>query len=210
LARELYQIERKRVPPLPYWDDLSALLQMFAFLNDFDTGSRELSAAAWCQTSLHRGRLPSPGLRAALIKAALAAGWQRGMSSRWDLDPVSETTEGDTNVKLSEMFPRKYLSGEDLNGKAWTLTIENVTTEKLSPRPGAPPEDKYIVHFKKTQRGMVLCRTLAYQISEALGSDDTAEWLNKRITIYPESITIAGKRRLAIRARAASAEAAQL
>ena len=85
-----------------------------------------------------------------------------------------------------------------------------MTTEKLSQRPGAPPEDKYIVHFKKTQRGMVLCRTLAYQISEALGSDDTAEWLNKRITIYPESITIAGKRRLAIRARAASAEAAQL
>ncbi len=112
--------------------------------------------------------------------------------------------------KLSEMFPRKYLSGEDLNGKAWTLTIENVTQEKMAPRSGAPAEDKFIVRFKEAQRGMILCRTLAYQIGEALGSDDTAQWLGKRITIYPEQITVAGRRKFAIRARSVGGEAAQL
>ena len=104
-------------------------------------------------------------------------------------------------MKLSDMFPRKYASGEDLGGKPATLTVSTVRTEKMRPQAGAPEVQKYVVYFQGADKGVILSRTLAYQIADATGSDDTADWTGKRITLYPQPMTVAGKRRIAIRAR---------
>ena len=104
-------------------------------------------------------------------------------------------------MKLSDMFPRKYASGADFNGKAVTLTIALVRTEKMRPQAGAPEQTKFVVYFQGADKGAILSRTLAYQIADITGSDETADWTGKRITLYPQPMTVAGKRRIAIRAR---------
>ncbi len=42
-------------------------------------------------------------------------------------------------MKLGNMFPRKYATGEDLNGNAVTVTVKKMTIEQMSPRAGQPP-----------------------------------------------------------------------
>jgi len=104
-------------------------------------------------------------------------------------------------MKLNSMFPRKFATGEDLNGQAVTVTVKRLSIEKLSPRPGQPPEDRFILYFTETVKGVILSRTLADQIASILQSDETDQWEGKKITLYPLPLTVAGKSRIAIRAR---------
>jgi hypothetical protein len=106
-------------------------------------------------------------------------------------------------MKLSQMFPRRYATGEDLQGKAITLTIASIILEKMHPQANAPEVEKWVLYFKEAKKGVVLNRTMAYQIGEFLGSEDTDDWVGKSITIYPQPMTVAGRKVTAIRARAA-------
>ncbi len=103
-------------------------------------------------------------------------------------------------MKLKDMFPRRYATGDDLQGKAVTLTIIRLAEEKMHPNPASPPVNRWVLYFDKARKGVILSRTLAYNVAEALGSEDSDEWIGKRITLYPEPITVAGKKRTAIRA----------
>lgn len=104
-------------------------------------------------------------------------------------------------MKLSELFPRKYATGDDLRGRPWTVTIAKVVLEDMRPQPGAPPQRKPVLYIKGGRRGIVLSRTLAHQIAAIVGSDETDDWPGQVITIYPEPILVAGQERIAIRAR---------
>lgn len=106
-------------------------------------------------------------------------------------------------MKLNDMFPRRYANGADLNGKAVTLTISSVQTERMRPSPGAPEQRKYVVYFQEAQKGVILSRTLANQIDAATNNStgDTDNWIDQRITLYPQPMTVAGQPRIAIRAR---------
>jgi len=109
-------------------------------------------------------------------------------------------------MKLNQLFPSKYATGQDLAGKSVALTISHLRSEKMIPTPGASPVDKWVVYFKEAQKGIVLSKTLATQIAQAVGSDDTDAWPGKRVMLYPEEVTVAGKPRTAIRARKAIQE----
>ena len=106
-------------------------------------------------------------------------------------------------MKLSEMFPRKYATGEDLQGKPVTVTVAQVVQEEMRPQASSPPVKKWVVYFHEAQKGVVLSRTLAYQIGEALHSEETNDWTDQKVTLYPKPMMVAGKKRIAIRARAA-------
>jgi hypothetical protein len=106
-------------------------------------------------------------------------------------------------MKISQMFPNRYATGEDLAGKPVTLTIARIATEKLTPKAGQPPVDKYVLFFTGAVKGVILSRTLAHQIASALGSDDTDAWIGQRIQLHPEPMMVAGTPRIAIRARKA-------
>ncbi len=105
-------------------------------------------------------------------------------------------------MKLNELFPRKYATGEDLAGKSVTLTISHLRLEKMIPTPGAAPVEKWVVFFKEAQKGIVLSKTLAFQISKVVGSEDTEDWTGKKVVLYPEPVNVAGYTRTAIRAKA--------
>jgi hypothetical protein len=106
-------------------------------------------------------------------------------------------------MKLSDMYPRRYAIGEDLQGKPITLTIEKIIREKMHPQPNSPEVEKWVAYFKEARKGVVLNRTMAYQMAEFLGSEETDDWIGKRITLYPQPMTVAGRKVTAIRARAA-------
>lgn len=104
-------------------------------------------------------------------------------------------------MKVRDMYPSRYATGEDLAGNPATLTIAGVTTESMRPGPGQPEKEKFVIYFKEAKKGVVLSRTLARQIARALGVDDSDGWTGKKITIYPEPMTVAGEPRIAIRAK---------
>ena len=106
-------------------------------------------------------------------------------------------------MKLNDLFPRKYATGEDLAGKSVTLTISHLRLEKMIPTPGTAPVEKWVVFFKEAQKGIVLSKTLAFQISKAVGSEDTDDWVGTKVVLYPEPVNVAGYTRTAIRAKAA-------
>lgn len=107
-------------------------------------------------------------------------------------------------MKLNDMFPTRFATGADLQGREVSLIIETVRPEKMRPGPGQPEATKFVVYFVNAKKGVVLNKTLAEQIAQAVGSDDTDNWSNKAITLYPENIHVAGVARVAIRAKAAN------
>ena len=109
-------------------------------------------------------------------------------------------------MKLSDMFPRKYASGADLNGHTPTLIISHIEKEPMSAQPGKTPELKFVIYFEKTTKGIVLSRTLAEQIAAVVKSDDTDQWVGKKVTLFAQPMKVAGKDRIAIRAKAPGIE----
>ena len=110
-------------------------------------------------------------------------------------------------MNLNDMYPRKYASGSDLDHPV-TLVIDHITTEVMRPNPKAKPEPKFVIYFQKATKGVILSPTLAMQICTAIGadpSDSVSTWTGKRVTLYPQPMTVAGVDRIAIRARAAAA-----
>jgi len=105
-------------------------------------------------------------------------------------------------MKIDKMFPRKYATGSDLE-RPVTLSIARVQSEKMRPNPQSPEMNKWVVYFQGAQKGVVLSRTLAEQISLAVSSDETDDWIGNQVTLYPHNVMVAGKQRIAIRARAA-------
>ena len=108
-------------------------------------------------------------------------------------------------MNINEMYPKRYASGLDLNGKAATLTVSRITRESMQ-TPGVGQVEKYVIYFQETKRGVVLSRILAEQIAAALGTPETDQWTGKKVMLYPENISVAGSIRVVIRARAPSPE----
>lgn len=106
-------------------------------------------------------------------------------------------------MNIREMYPSRYATGADLS-KPVTLTIAGVASEKMRPGPGQPEVEKFVIYFQEAKRGVVLSRTLARQIAQAIGADDTDNWKGCKVTLYPEPVNVAGIARIAIRARAAA------
>lgn len=109
-------------------------------------------------------------------------------------------------MKVGDMYPSKYVRGADLRGPV-TVTIARVVTEQMY-KPGEGNVENYVLYTVEGKRGVVLSRILAGQIAQAVGSDDTDNWAGKKVTFYPQPMTVAGVARVAIRARAAAAQPA--
>jgi len=55
-------------------------------------------------------------------------------------------------MNLSELFPRKYASGEDLMGAPLTLTITRVSLETMSSGSFSSNEIKPVVYFSEIKK----------------------------------------------------------
>jgi hypothetical protein len=102
-------------------------------------------------------------------------------------------------MKISEVFPSKYLTAADLDGKSFTLTIRDVTLEEMKTHDNKMVR-KPVCWFDRAQRGFVLNATNA-RIIAALYGDDTLGWQGRRVTIYATKVKAFGQLQDAIRVR---------
>lgn len=102
-------------------------------------------------------------------------------------------------MNLTEIYPRRFASGSDLV-HSLIVTVSNVAIESMYSGNGQTVE-KPVIYFKETKKGVVLCKTLAYQVADILGSTDTSTWIGQQITLVPDTLMVAGKPRNVIRAR---------
>lgn len=102
---------------------------------------------------------------------------------------------------VNDLFPSRFVKGEDLKGKAINVTIIQVTKEKGF-RPGKGEQDIYVIYVERATKGIPLNKTLAIQIAEALGEPETTKWGGRQVCLYPQPMTVGGRDVIAIRARA--------
>lgn len=80
-----------------------------------------------------------------------------------------------------------YLKAADLAGKPLAVTIDSVKIENVG------DEEKPVLFFQETGKGLVLNRTNADSIVELLGTDETEEWHGKSIALVPAKTKFGGK-----------------
>lgn len=86
-------------------------------------------------------------------------------------------------MNVNQLFPRKWLYPEDLQGRAITVTIQAASLEEVRNPATQKPEQKLIVAFQKATKRLICNKTQAYAIAAAVGSPETNDWPGKRVTL---------------------------
>lgn len=87
--------------------------------------------------------------------------------------------------KMSQEFPSRFLSGDEINGSIVPVTIKEVKREKV--KEGTKDEDEVlVVYFEGKERGVVLKKTRANELTKITGSDDSDDWTGKKVAMYTQ------------------------
>jgi predicted YcjX-like family ATPase len=89
-----------------------------------------------------------------------------------------------TVVDFDELYPGRFIKVGDLKGRDVNMTITAVHLEELE---GTKKQDKGVLTFQETPKQLVLNRTNGECIKAMFGRR-IADWVGKRITIYPQKI----------------------
>lgn len=93
-------------------------------------------------------------------------------------------------MKISEAYPSKYLTAEDLNGKSVAVKIEAVNLEEIGK--GSDKDSKLVIDFVGKEKALVCNKTNAKTISKVLGSEESDDWIGKSIIIEPREVEFQG------------------
>lgn len=97
-------------------------------------------------------------------------------------------------MRISNAFPSEYLKAADLDGRSVKVVMSHVEMKDIG------GDHKPILFFQGKDKGMVLNKTNANNISSAYG-DDTDEWAGKEIVLFEAMVDFQGKTVPAIRVR---------
>lgn len=110
--------------------------------------------------------------------------------------------------KTSEMRESKFMKKEDVGAGA-LMTIESVAPHNVA-KEGAPPENKWCLVFAEADKPLVLNSTNIQLCERIFGSDDTDDWVGKKIVLYTDpNVSYQGKVIGGIRVRAPKVKTAQ-
>lgn len=113
-------------------------------------------------------------------------------------------------ARLGDAFPSKYLTAADFEDSGdVTATIMSADIETIGQ--GQDKSQKIIIKLKGLDKAFVCNRTNANTIAKVTGSDDTDDWIGKRITLGAREVEFKGDMMMAIRVslkKPASAQAA--
>lgn len=102
-------------------------------------------------------------------------------------------------MNIQNAFPSKWLKSGDIpEDSDMLLTIARVEVETVGQ--GDEAEQKPVIYFEETEKGMVLNKTNADTISK-LHTPETDNWIGKRIALFATEVDFAGKQTLALRVR---------
>lgn len=105
-------------------------------------------------------------------------------------------------MRIGEMKDSKFMKKEDV-GEGKLVTIAELEQQNVA-MDDQPPELKWIMHFKEFDKGMVLNWTNIQLTAKALGTEETDEWIGKKIVVYEDAnVSFGGKLVGGIRVRAA-------
>jgi len=112
-------------------------------------------------------------------------------------------------MKIGEMKESKYLKKEDV-GTGVLATIARLEQQDVSLE-NDPAEMKYIMYFRESlangqNKGMVLNWTNIQLCARVCGTEETDEWVGKKIELYDDpNVSFGGKLTGGIRIRAPQA-----
>jgi hypothetical protein len=109
-------------------------------------------------------------------------------------------------MNINNAFPSKWLKSGDVEEDDLILTISRVAMEDIGQ--GENQENKPVLYFEETEKGMVLNKTNAEAISR-LHTPETDNWIGKKIAIFATEVDFAGKQTLALRVRMKAPKIAQ-
>src|SRR6266446_1255158 len=87
--------------------------------------------------------------------------------------------------RTSEMIESKYLKKEDVGEDGVIVTISKFERVNVAIE-GEPHEYKWTMYFDEFDKPMVLNSTNINLCEKALGSDNTDDWVGKKIIVYNE------------------------
>lgn len=85
-------------------------------------------------------------------------------------------------AKIGEMIESKYLKQSDVQHES-VVTIQKVGKANVA-REGDEPEYKWLVRLEEFSKPMVLNATNIKRLARACESDDTDNWIGKRVVLY--------------------------
>ena len=104
-------------------------------------------------------------------------------------------------MNISQLKESKFLKKDDC-GSGILVTIDHLTHENVA-KEGSDPEMKWAVHFKETDKPMVLNSTNAQLIAGITKSEETDDWTGHKIVLYNDpTVSFGGKVMGGIRVRA--------
>lgn len=101
-------------------------------------------------------------------------------------------------MDVNDLYPSKWLKAGDLKGQQPTVTIADVRLEDI----GSDGDRKPVVFFDGREKGVVLNKTNATNISQTYGGN-TEGWRGKRVVLFTTWVDFNGKSVEAIRMRPA-------
>lgn len=94
--------------------------------------------------------------------------------------------------KINEMKDSKFLRKEDVG--AGVLATITGCVQKNTAMEGAPTENKWCLTFNELDKPLVLNMTNAHACAQVFGSDDTDDWIGKKIVLYTDpNVSYGGK-----------------
>jgi len=93
-------------------------------------------------------------------------------------------------MKIGQMFSGGYLKASDID-EMMVVTIESVEAVSLKDSTGSEVI-KPLLHLAGMESGLVLNKTNANLVCKALGSDDTDDWVGRKITLYVAEVEFRG------------------
>lgn len=111
-------------------------------------------------------------------------------------------------AKVHEMIESKFLKKEDV-GDGVLATINLVDQQNVAMQ-GAGQEFKWCLHFAEVDKPLVLNSTNIQLCKMICGSDDTDDWIGRKVVLYTDpNVSYGGKLIGGIRIRAPRQQAAQ-
>jgi hypothetical protein len=102
-------------------------------------------------------------------------------------------------MNINNAFPSKWLKAGDIpDDTDLVLTINKVEVQEVGQ--GEDAEQKPVLFFSESEKGLVLNKTNAGTISK-LYTPETDNWLGKRIALFSTEVDFGGNQTLAIRIR---------
>ena len=110
---------------------------------------------------------------------------------------------------INQMIESKFLKKEDVGGERGVLVTISGCQQANVAMQGADPEMKWTLAFAELDKPMVLNSTNIHMCAKACGSDNTDDWMGKKVVLYEDpNVTFGGKLVGGIRIRAQITRAA--